>query len=293
MEFEYGFYTALGTPLDETGHVLANSLAAEVERMIAAKSAGLLVLGSMGMQPAVSPKECASAAQIAARAAAGRAPLFVGVMDNSVKAVCERIDALKGLAVDGVVLTPPFYFGADAPALRTFFRAVADFSPFPVFLYDLPVATKIKLTCGLVAELQRHPNIRGIKTADLTMILALCQDAAVKPDFDAFYSGLDTVDVGARHGVRRYLDGMFSCTPRNAREMESCFAAGDAAGGAAALKRILSLRDLMASFGIFPSYTAIMNLLGMPGRFAPDYEGAATAEQREALRLKIREMQEL
>ena len=209
MKLDRGFYTALGTPLDADGRVLARSLCDEIERMTAAGTSGLLLLGSMGMQPAVAPDECAAAAKIAACQNAGRTPLFVGVMDNSIRAVCARIDALRGLPVDGVVLTPPYYYGVAPEALRNFYHSVADFSPFPVFLYDLPVATKIKLTYPMVAQLQKHPNIRGIKTADLPMILELQTDAAVKKDFTAFYSGLDTVHVGVQNGVCRYLDGMF------------------------------------------------------------------------------------
>ena len=180
MKLDRGFYTALGTPLDADGRVLARSLCDEIERMTAAGTSGLLLLGSMGMQPAVAPDECAAAAKIAACQNAGRTPLFVGVMDNSIRAVCARIDALRGLPVDGVVLTPPYYYGVAPEALRNFYHSVADFSPFPVFLYDLPVTRDLVLTYPMVAQLQKHPNIRGIKTADLPMILELQTDAAVK-----------------------------------------------------------------------------------------------------------------
>ena len=293
MKLDRGFYTALGTPLDADGRVLARSLCDEIERMTAAGTSGLLLLGSMGMQPAVAPDECAAAAKIAACQNAGRTPLFVGVMDNSIRAVCAHIDALRGLPVDGVVLTPPYYYGVAPEALRNFYHSVADFSPFPVFLYDLPVATKIKLTYPMVAQLQKHPNIRGIKTADLPMILELQTDAAVKKDFTAFYSGLDTVHVGVQNGVCRYLDGMFSCAPRTAQAMEGWFARGKPQEGLAELRGILSLRDTMASFGIFSAYTAVMNLLGIPGRFATDYECEITPGQREILRSKLQALREL
>lgn len=295
MELENGFYTALGTPLDENGNIEEHSLRREIGNMIEAGARGLLLLGSMGMQISVVREECTRAAAIACDEVAGRVPLFVGVMDNSIRAVVERIEAMKSLPVFGVVLTPVYYFGMTPQGMRYFFTRVADASPFPLFLYDLPGATKIKLSYAVVAELQKHPNILGIKTADLNMILGLRQDPGVKKDFLTLYSGLDTVDVGAGNGVMRHLDGMFSCTPRNAREMEKCFAEGNIPGGKAHLNRILELRDLMISLDgqILMAYTVAMNLLGMPGCFAPDYEHPVDEKAKELIRAKLIEIGEL
>ncbi len=293
MTTAQGFYTALGTPLDADGHVMLGSLTAQVERQIAAGASGLLLLGSMGMQPAVAPSETPRACGAAARAVKGQCPLFVGVMDNSVAGVMSRVDSLKGLPVDGVVLTTPFFLAAGRACVMRFFTEVASRSFAPVYLYDLPSATNIKITFDMALELSAHENIRGIKTADLPMILQL-MEAGVQPDrFAALYSGLDTVDVGYSQGVTRYLDGMFACTPKNTEAMQRLFAAGDIEGGAVHLKKILSLREMMIRYGVFISFTYLMNLLGMPGSFMPDYSVPAGPEAKAALQSKLAEIGEI
>lgn len=288
-----GFYTALGTPLDEQGTILKKSLICEINMQIHAGASGLLLLGSMGMQPSVSREACAQAAKIAVEAVSGRVPLFVGVMDNTVEGVLNRIKALEGLSVSGVVLTTPYYFCSTTDNLMNFFCTVADASPIPVYLYDLPATTKQKITIPMAIELAKHPNIRGIKTADLLMILKLKMLGIEGDGFTALYSGLDTVDVGYVNGVTRYLDGMFACTPKNAKAMQKCFAKGDREGASRHLQTILTLRDAMAGMGIFPAFTAVMNLLGMPGRFNPDLELPISEEKRETLRQMMIEAGEL
>lgn len=75
---------ALGTPLDESGNFIASSFKKHVEDQIVTGAAGLLVMGSMGIQPCIKDSECPKVAAAAAEAAKGACPVLVGVMDNSV-----------------------------------------------------------------------------------------------------------------------------------------------------------------------------------------------------------------
>ena len=53
MELRNGFYTALGTPLDDSGRIIVKSLRKEIDQQIEAGASGLLLMGSMGMQPVI------------------------------------------------------------------------------------------------------------------------------------------------------------------------------------------------------------------------------------------------
>ena len=103
-----GFYTALGTPLDNDGNIIEASLRREIDMQIEAGASGLLLMGSMGIEAAIKLDAWANAAKIAVDAVAGRVPLFVGAMDNSIWRVKERLALLEELDIDGVVLTTPF-----------------------------------------------------------------------------------------------------------------------------------------------------------------------------------------
>lgn len=110
MKIENGFYTALGTSLTVDGKLIENAFKKHIEQQIEANASGLLVLGSMGIQPSVLLSECTKAVNVAIDAIDGRVPLFVGVMDNSIAKVKQRLNLIgAGRKIDGVVVTAPYY----------------------------------------------------------------------------------------------------------------------------------------------------------------------------------------
>ena len=295
-----GFYTALGTPLDANGNILPESLATQIDMQCQAGAAGFLVLGSMGMQASVRQDQCAATVSAAANALNSmpanhekRPILLAGVMDNSVTRVLDRIMMLSGLSVDGVVATTPFYSLCGEDALERFFTQIADRSVFPLYLYDLPSVTKIKITLSLVRKLAKHPNICGIKTGDPVLTRSLWLDESLKNTFSVIFSGLDVFDVASAFGISRFLDGMFACCPQTSKRMFELFAEGRFNEGGKFLNQILGLRDTMFGYNIFPAFAIAMNLLGCPGNHAPDYETPSPPEAMEAIRRKLIEMKEL
>jgi 4-hydroxy-tetrahydrodipicolinate synthase len=289
-----GFYTALGTPLTIDGSIEVNSLTAHIDNQISHGAAGLLLMGSMGAQAGIKGSEFTKAAKVASQAVRGACPLFVGVMDNSVARVKDRIDSIQGLAIDGVVATAPYYFPTSQPDLKQFFRALAEASPFPLYLYDLPGVTQSKIQTDTVLELMAHPNIVGIKTADLAMSRVIMQRRQnIQPGFQVVFSGLDIFDAAYAYGIGQNLDGMFSCTPSTASKLYKSLANGDAAAAANHLNQIVGLRDLFGEVGIFPGFTHAMNLLGFEGSFHPDYMTALQEPQKEKVKQFLKDINEI
>lgn len=288
-----GFYTAVGTPVDQEGHVITDSLAKQINDQVECEASGLLVMGSMGLGVFVRDKEYVLTAKTSIQAAHHACPVFIGVTDTSIDRVSDRIDALKGLDIDGVVATAPYYYQVSDRELIRFYSALARRSPFPVYLYDLPVAARNKITWETMAGLKDEPNIKGIKTADWALALALKQDVAdgaTPSDFSVLYSGLDTFDEAYAHGVTMNLDGMFACTGPVAKKMYRALAAGDQASGKARLNDIVRLRNTFAEEQIFPSFTFAMNQLGYSGCFHPDYYFMPSDQQKEKILVCMREL---
>ena len=271
MELKKGFYTALGTPLDENGDLIAESLVKEIEMQIAHGASGLLLMGSMGIEAFLKNSTWAETVKVAEKANAGRLPLFVGAMDCSIVKVMEKIDLAKGANIDGIVLTTPFYSGMKPEQVINFFTVIADRSPFPIFLYDLAVVTKIKITRGMVDALVNHPNIAGIKTADWELIQYITRTYP-EAGFQCLYSGLDSFDYANMMGIDKNLDGMFACTPKNGRKLYDAIDAGDFVAARQALDNILLMRDAMASTrSLLCTFSYAMELLGCPGNYHQDY----------------------
>ena len=271
MELKKGFYTALGTPLDENGDLIADSLAKHIEMQIQYGASGLLLMGSMGIEVFLKNSTWAEAVKVAVKANAGRLPLFVGAMDCSIAKVMEKINLLDGAKIDGIVLTTPFYSNMKPEQVVNFYTVIADRCPVPVFLYDLAVATKIKITRGMVDQLVKHPNIAGIKTADWELIHYV-ERTYPEAGFQCLYSGLDSFDYANMMGIDKNLDGMFACTPKNGRKLYDAINAGDYKAARKYLDNILLMRDAMASTrSLMVTFGYAMGLLGCPGNYYQDY----------------------
>ena len=169
-QLKNGFYTALGTPLNSEGGLEKESFLKHVEDQIEAGAAGLLVMGTMGIEAYITDSVYPDVARAGAEAGKGRLPVLVGVMDTSISRVRDRIDALKGMKIDGVVATTPYYNVLTQDEVYKFFRTLAESSPYPFYMYDLVPVTKTKITWQTAERLMKDvPNCRGIKSGDLTL----------------------------------------------------------------------------------------------------------------------------
>ena len=273
-----GFVPALGTPLDHNGQLCKKSYAAQIERMLDAGAVGVLCMGSMGQQAFISNSVCVDVAETAVKTVAGRVPVFVGAMDNSIKRAQERIASMEHLDVTAFVLTTPYYEVDTQEQVMRYFREVAKSTKHSIVLYDLPGVTKFKITYDMVCQMKKDiPNLLGIKSGDL----AMQRKISLNPELaglQVYFSGLDVFDIAFPWGIGSILDGMFTCTPVNTKKLMDAMAAGDKAGAAEALNNILEFRDKMFGWDFWGAYSASMNLLGWEGLHAPDWTEEAGPE---------------
>lgn len=181
----HGIFAPIPTTFDDAGDVDRQGIDANVRQWSATPLAGLLALGSNGEAALLSEEE-GDAVIAAVRAAlpAGKV-LLAGVGRESTRATARAAVRAADLGADAVLVRTPSAFRPqmNADALVAHFTAVADASPVPVLLYNLPGATGLSLTLPMVAALAMHPNIVGMKetSADLER---LGQFAAIDVDVD-------------------------------------------------------------------------------------------------------------
>jgi 4-hydroxy-2-oxoglutarate aldolase len=161
-----GIFPPLPTTFDSrSGDVDAGAISGNVSRLMKTGLAGVLALGSNGEASLLDEDEAERVVGAAREKTPANKTLLVGVGRESTRATiaaCRRAAALGG---DAVLVRPPFYYRSQMTpdALLAHFRAVADASPLPVLLYNLPGPTGVVLTVPLVAQLADHPNIVGLK----------------------------------------------------------------------------------------------------------------------------------
>jgi len=192
-----GIFAAVTTPFYPDERVYFRKLEANIARYSRSLLSGMVVLGSTGEAPALNDLETNDVLRVAAEAAAPEKVLIAGVGRESAKATLEATEAAAKFKYDAVLVrTPTYYSSQMSPAaVITYYKTVADRSPLPVVLYNIPRCVPYNIPVEMVAELAQHSNIIAIKdssgnleriqkTVELTRS-ALRRTVTVTPVFEA------------------------------------------------------------------------------------------------------------
>lgn len=159
-----GLIPPLLTPLLPDDSIDRQSVHRLIEHILAGGGSGVFALGSSGEGAFLSLDQRRALVQYAAEALHQRGRLLVGISECSVRRVKEVMAALDLPGVDAFVLALPFYGEYSQPGIqRAFFTAIADASPRPLLLYNIPPAVHAIIEPDTLTTLAKHPNILGVK----------------------------------------------------------------------------------------------------------------------------------
>jgi dihydrodipicolinate synthase/N-acetylneuraminate lyase len=160
-----GVFAATTTPFYGDERIYFRKLEANMSRYSRSLLAGMIVLGSTGEAPMLDDTETRDVLRVAAEATAPEKVLVAGVGRESVKATVELAEAAASFNYDAVLVRTSSYYATQmsSAAVLHYFRSVADRSPLPVLLYNIPKCVPYQIPIELIAELAGHPNIIGIK----------------------------------------------------------------------------------------------------------------------------------
>ena len=187
-----GTGVALITPFNEDYSVDYKSLENIVEFTLSNGADFLVALGTTSEAPTLTQEEKNEVLKTIIRTANGRCPIMLGMGGNNTMALVESIKNQDFTGVDGILCVVPYYNKPNQNGMKAHFKAVADNSPVPVVLYNVPGRVGVNLQSATCVELAQHPNIIAVKEAsgNLQQIMEILRD---KPyDFDVL-SGDDGI----------------------------------------------------------------------------------------------------
>jgi 4-hydroxy-2-oxoglutarate aldolase len=161
----HGIFPPVTTPFYPDGTIYFKKLEHNVERYSRTPVAGIVVLGSTGEAIMLSDDERRDVLRVARETAAASKVLIAGTGAESAMETLRLTEVAAELGYDvALVRTPHYYRQQMHPAnLLAFYRYVADRSPLPVMIYNVPPMTAYDMPAEIVIELAEHTNIIGIK----------------------------------------------------------------------------------------------------------------------------------
>lgn len=221
----YGSGVALVTPFSG-GRIDLGALEALIHWQIDMLTDAIIVLGTTGEPCTIAPMERAALIERAVSCVAGRVPLIVGAGANDTRTAIACAEQAQALGADGLLVVTPYYNKASREGLLAHYWAIADSVDIPIIAYNVPSRTGMNMPPEVVAELLKHPMIRGVKEASgdirqMQRLAALCPGAAI-------YAGNDDQAYAMMAlGARGVISVVANVLPTAMHEMAASYLRGD------------------------------------------------------------------
>lgn len=201
-----GIFAPIATPF-EGGEMSYDKLAGNIEKWGKTGLSGLVVMGSNGEAPYLDEDEKVEMWAFTRRHLPSDKLLIAGTGQESTRATVRLTKkAAQAGAAAALIISPSYFKASMTPAaLERFYQEVADESPIPVLIYNMPGNTGLNLPSSLVIRLSSHPNIAGVKDSSGNIVQISEIIAGSGEDFSVFAGSasflLPALVMGAKGGT--------------------------------------------------------------------------------------------
>lgn len=180
-----GIIPPLITPLLDNDVLDVNGLGCLIEHLINGGVHALFILGTTGEAQCLSYRLRQDMIRETCRIVAGRLPVLVCISDTSIVESVRLSQVAADYGAEAVVSAPPYYFASAQPELVEFYDRLIEALPLPLFLYNMPVHTKVSFAPQTIRRIAEHPKVIGFKdsSANLVYFQSVMHVMRDRPDF--------------------------------------------------------------------------------------------------------------
>ena len=209
----HGVFPALTTQFHPDESLDIPATARHLEHMIASGIHGVILLGSVGENTALSAEEKLTVLRELLPIAKGRIPVLSGVAEFTTPTAARYARDCERIGIDGLMVLPAMVYKADRREALAHFRGVARASGLPIMIYNNPVAYPVDLTPDMLAELANEPTLVAVKESSdnvrrITDIINLLGNRYL------MFSGVDDLVLeSALLGATGWVSGLVNAFP--------------------------------------------------------------------------------
>lgn len=248
MKKFFGTGVALITPFTSTGSVDYKAL----KKVLQHTAKGVdyfVVMGTTGESATLSSQEKKDVLRFVIENNPKRLPIVYGIGGNNTKEVVENIKSTNFEGVDALLSVSPYYNKPSQEGIYQHFKAVADASPVPVMLYNVPGRTASNISAETTLRLAAHKNIFAIKEASGNIEQCMKIAKAMPKDF-LLISGDDLLTVPLYSiGAKGVISVLANAYPVVFQKMKEFSFAGDFAKASREQFKILEINGPMYEEG--------------------------------------------
>lgn len=262
-----GVFPPIPTPFDAGGEVAYGALVANLERWNDYDLAGYVVLGSNGEGVLLSDEEKGQVWEAARRAIPQPKALIAGTGAQSTRGTIALTRRAADAGADAALVVTPAYYSPKmtAEALVRHYEAVADASPIPILIYNVPKFTGVNMDAAAIARAADHANIVGTKDTggNITQLAQTVHLAG--PGFQVLAGSAGFFLAGLTVGAVGGILALANIAPDRCLELYGHFVAGRMAEAAALQRRLIPVNNAVTSGLGIAGLKAALDLLGYYG----------------------------
>lgn len=178
-----GTGVALVTPFHDDQSIDFAGLKRLIDHVISGGVDYLVVLGTTGESSTLTSSEKKQVLKACLEYNAGRVPIMLGIGGNNTRSVVDDIENTDFYGVAALLSVCPYYNKPSQEGIIAHYTAIADASPAPVVMYNIPGRTMVNMSAATTLKLSHHPNIVGMKEASGNLEQCMQIAAAMPKDF--------------------------------------------------------------------------------------------------------------
>lgn len=288
MKKFFGTGVALVTPFTSSGAIDYKSLRKVLQHT--AKGVDYyVVMGTTGESATLTSQEKKDVLKFVIDNNAKKLPIVYGIGGNNTKEVVDNINATNFTGVDALLSVSPYYNKPSQEGIYQHFTAVADASPVPVILYNVPGRTGSNITAETTLRLTAHKNIFAIKEASGNVEQCMKIAKAMPKDF-LLISGDDLLTVALYSmGAKGVISVLANAYPVVFKKMKDHAFAGNFLKASQEQFKLVEINGPMYEEGNPVGVKQLMEDLGV----CPNTVRLPLVAASEGLKKKIREAAKL
>ncbi len=211
-----GMGVALVTPFLPTGAVDYDSLRSLLEHVVGGNADFVVVHGTTGESPCLGREERNEVTNFVIEVVQGRVPIMLGLGGNNTLEIGQRMATLDTRGLSGILSVVPYYNKPTQEGLYRHFAHLAEVSPLPIVLYNVPGRVGVNMTPEVVARLaNEYSNIIGVKEASGFVAQAEATHRLVGREDFCILSGDDNISIDfIRNGACGVISVIGNAYPR-------------------------------------------------------------------------------
>jgi 4-hydroxy-tetrahydrodipicolinate synthase len=291
-----GIVPPMVTPLIDLDTLDLAGVERLVEHIMAGGVSGLFILGTTGEFSSLSYKLRHELIERVCRQVAGRIPVLVGITDTSLVESVNLANVAAKAGASALVSAPPYYYATGQPELIEYYQHLVPKLPLPLYLYNMPVHTKVMIDPNTVRKISEMPNVIGLKDSSANAVYFRLVQYAMrdKPDFELFMGPEEITAEAVLLGASGGVNGGANMFPKLYVDLYNAAAAKDLERLKPLQEKVLQISSTIYTVGRFGSsylkgLKCALSLMGI----CSDYLADPFHHFKEEERIKIRKSLEV